>query len=120
MTKNEVSDQECLQMGRSILLLGLKRAMAILQAQTDTLQTQLSVPAPGQNGNGDVAIRPAMQRTMAMIEEAEIVHPNTRKSKKSNAPGIKAYWAQFSPEERQREMARRARVGRRRRKAAGL
>jgi hypothetical protein len=93
--------------------------MAMLQAQADTLENQLAVPAPAVPQNGDGAIRPAMQRTMALIEEAEV--PTVRETrKKRKGSGIKRYWAQFTSEERSEMMKRRARVTRRRRKAAGL
>lgn len=114
MTTNEINDQEALQVGRSILLLGLKRAMAVLQAQADTLETQLAVPAPTANGHAE--IRPAMQRTMALIEEAPV---NEKRKYKKRGSGIQRYWAQFTPEERTREMQRRGRITKRRRKAAG-
>ena len=63
MNKNEVTDQECLQMGRSILLLGLKRAMSMLQTQADTLEIQLKdAPAVAQNGATLVFARPCSAR----------------------------------------------------------
>jgi len=107
-------------MGRSILLLGIKRAMAMLQAQADTLENQLAVPAPAVPQNGDGAIRPAMQRTMALIEEAEVPTVSQVRKNKRKSSGIKRYWAQFTSEERTEEMKRRARLTKRRRKAAGL
>ena len=106
---HEVSDEECLQMGRSVLLIGMKRAIALLQAQSETLEAQLSMPAV----NGNIPIRPAMRRTMALIEKAEIV-PDTRRS-----VGSKSYWAKLTPEERSKEMKRRRRVGQRRKAAEG-
>ena len=118
MTTNDITDQECLQMGRSILLLGMKRVISLLQSQADTLELQLTAP-PAAPQNGDVPIRPAMQRTMALIEEAE--KPTVRemrKKRRTNTTGMKAYWAQFTPEERSREMERRGRIAKRRRKAA--
>ena len=107
---NEVTDQECLQMGRSILLLGLKRAMLMLQAQADTLDAQLKDPAITQNGHSE--LRPAMQRTMALLGEAE--NPTSTKMRNGQAN----YWASFTPEERRKEMQRRQRVGLARKKRA--
>ena len=117
MTTNDITDQECLQMGRSILLLGMKRVISLLQSQADTLELQLTAP-PAAPQNGDVPIRPAMQRTMALIEEAE--KPTVRETRKNKrkGTGVQAYWAQFTPEERSREMERRARIAKRRKKAA--
>ena len=118
MNKNEVTDQECLQMGRSILLLGLKRAMSMLQTQADTLEIQLKdAPAVAQNGHS--SLRPAMQRTMALIEEAVAPTPTVRESLKKSSQ--KEYWDQFTPAQRSKEMQRRQRVAaaRKKRREAG-
>lgn len=119
MTTLNATDEECLHMGRSILLHGLKRAMAVLQAQATQLESQLAVPV---NGNGHSQIRPAMQRTMALIDGAEAEVPTVRRLsaavKKEHGTRMRGWWAQFTPEERQLEMQRRANITKRRRKAA--
>jgi hypothetical protein len=122
---DDITDQACLQMGRSMLAFGLKYSMNLLSEQVAVLERQLAalepVPTPT-NGNG--AIRPAMQRTMALIEEAASEAPPTvrdmrsdKNVKKVHGSRMKEYWAQFTPEGRKKEMKRRARLARRRREA---
>ncbi len=113
---DDITDQACLQMGRSMLAFGLKYAMNLLQAQTEILERELvALTATPANGNGKV--RPAMERTMALIEEAK-EETLTVRELKGKPSGQRNYWAQFTPEERSKEMRRRQRVAERRRRAA--
>ncbi len=110
--QDEITDEACLQLGRSMLTFGLKYAINLLQTQTEILDRQLAALAPAPV---KVAIRPAMKRTMALVEEA----PTVREAKeKEQLSGQKLYWAQFTPEERKKEQRRRQKVAAKRRAAA--
>ena len=112
---NEVTDDECMQMGRSMLLIGVRRAIALLDAQARSLEAQLQVVPAAVPGNGHAEIRPAMKRTMALIEAGE---PDVVRKKKGS--GSRDYWARLTPAQRSKEMRRRMRVAVRNREAAGL
>ena len=91
-------DLKCLQMGRAMMLAGMRLAVDVLREQIDDLL--LTVPPE----NGNVIIKPSMQRTLAKIGAAP---PEVKRNRGS---GVKGYWARMTTEERSAEMARRYQV----------
>jgi hypothetical protein len=122
LTTLSESDYQCLQMGRSIMLVGMKRAQAILAEQINLTQQQLhSTEVELKTAvNGISELKPSMKRTMELVRlgtaavepAAEEAPPVRRKYTKRSNSGIKGYWASMTAEERAAEMARRKAVTR--------
>jgi hypothetical protein len=117
------SDLECLQMGRSIKVAGMKLVVNMLQAQIELTEKQLHatgaeppVISEGMHvANGLSAIKPSMLRTLAEagITPLGLPAPEIKVRKKRGlkprqaAKIMKGYWAGMTPEQRSIEMQRR-------------
>jgi hypothetical protein len=110
------ADVQCLQMGRSIMLVGLKRAAQILSEQIHLRESELRSTEfdlkQALNGAGE--IKPSMQRTLELAkanlatgQELLLEGMPKKRGRPKGSVGVKAYWASMTQEERNAEMRRR-------------